>query len=603
MLPNNPNMGGFAPNSYSGTMPFRFGTKLPAKPNPLASTQPAQRIEANPAGIQQAMNKRGETYHYGRTGKKPSEDIVDNPIKGAVGTRAGEKQARNLQLGNVPVGVGPQNMFNALMMLNQARSLVNPEKTLDKHRISARDFESMADELAEVSGDSYDFNALRRNPRRSAMLQGLLGAGAGAAINRLAGNKGILNTLGGAAVGGSIGAGAGYMDASGHNRRLLGTSKVLKDYGLLSPDYLRAALPLLKQSQAMCTSAAGEGKKKYKVDAAADAKGHDAFKSLDNYMKKAGLNSFQANFFGRLIQTGFNESQIRLAVKQANVQFGQAVAGELNDGLEKLAGPLDWMGRQFSGVKDWAKGHYDYMLDRVGTAIGKSGFNEADQKYSGLSNILSQLSGAGNYMKENPNVLPMGLMAMLGMGGGAMMGGRGGAMLGGFGLPLLYYLMQNPQMMESMKNYLPSLGGAVPPAAPAGAPQTPAAAPQSPAGAPQSPAGAPATTPVMPNGLDAFQPETASPPITPPAPPTMPNGPAAFQSSTVPDNMVIGPRNTAVKADTLPAPAAAPTSTPPVPPPAIKQPPAPALSMKQFRPNPAAAKMPSNLLANRPMLG
>jgi hypothetical protein len=186
MLPNNPNMGGFAPNSYSGTMPFRFGTKLPAKPNPLASTQPAQRIEANPAGIQQAMNKRGETYHYGRTGKKPSEDIVDNPIKGAVGTQATAKFG------------------------------------------------------ASSCGSS------------------------------------------------------------------------------------------------MHTSAAGEGKKKYKVDAAADAKGHDAFKSLDDYMKKAGLNSFQANFFGRLINEGFNIPQLHQAIKQAEHQFGEKVAADLHDGLTKL---------------------------------------------------------------------------------------------------------------------------------------------------------------------------------------------------------------------------------------------------------------------------
>jgi len=87
----------------------------------------------------------------------------------------------------------------------------------------------------------------------------------------------------------------------------------------------------------MDPSAAGEGHKKYKIDPAADAKGEDAFKSLDAYMKKAGLNSFQANFFGRLIQAGMGEQEIRQAVKLASDRFGKKVASELNSGIEKIA--------------------------------------------------------------------------------------------------------------------------------------------------------------------------------------------------------------------------------------------------------------------------
>jgi len=102
---------------------------------------------------------------------------------------------------------------------------------------------------------------------------------------------------------------------------------------------LRAALPLLKESSScnMHPTAAGEGDKKYKIDSAADAKGEDAFKSLDAYMKKAGLNSFQANFFGRLIQAGMGEQEIRQAVKLASDRFGKKVASELNSGIEKIA--------------------------------------------------------------------------------------------------------------------------------------------------------------------------------------------------------------------------------------------------------------------------
>lgn len=83
-------------------------------------------------------------------------------------------------------------------------------------------------------------------------------------------------------------------------------------------------------------TAAGEGLKKYTVDAAADAKGLDAFKSLDQYMKKAGLNSFQASFFGRLIRAGLSQSQIQTATKMAGDSFGTNVAMELNSGIEKM---------------------------------------------------------------------------------------------------------------------------------------------------------------------------------------------------------------------------------------------------------------------------
>jgi hypothetical protein len=86
----------------------------------------------------------------------------------------------------------------------------------------------------------------------------------------------------------------------------------------------------------MKRSPAGESGLKYKVDKDADSKGEEAFKSLDHYMKKAGLNSFQANFFGRLIQSGYDEAAINFAVKQASARFGSKVASELNSGMEKL---------------------------------------------------------------------------------------------------------------------------------------------------------------------------------------------------------------------------------------------------------------------------
>jgi len=305
----NPNV--FSHNNFSGTFPMN--SALPAKPNPLTAAPQMGGVKADANGIQAAMAKRGAA-----------------------------KQARHMALDQVPMGTGPQNMFNALSMLNQARTLVNPAETLKKHRLSHDDFESMATELANTEGDYYDFDTLRKSPKRNAVLLGLLGAGAGGVLGRLSG-KGIGDTLGLATVGGLGGAGYGYGSASGHNRRLLGTSKVLRDYGLLRPDYLRAALPLLKKqgsqdNSAPRCSAAGESKGVgYKMDDEGHLTGGSAFGTLDKYMKKAGLNSFQAQFFGRLIQSGMDEAQMQRAVKQAQSQFGEKIASELSAGLEKLA--------------------------------------------------------------------------------------------------------------------------------------------------------------------------------------------------------------------------------------------------------------------------
>ena len=312
----NPNV--FSHNNFSGTFPMN--SALPAKPNPLTAAPQMGGVKADANGIQAAMAKRGAA-----------------------------KQAKHMALDQVPMGTGPQNMFNALSMLNQARTLVNPAETLKKHRLSHDDFESMATELANTEGDYYDFDTLRKSPKRNAVLLGLLGAGAGGVLGRLSG-KGIGDTLGLATVGGLGGAGYGYGSASGHNRRLLGTSKVLRDYGLLRPDYLRAALPLLKKQGSQDNSAprcssAGESKGVgYKMDDEGHLTGGSAFGTLDKYMKKAGLNSFQAQFFGRLIQSGMDEAQMQRAVKQAQSQFGEKIASELSAGLEKLAGPLGFFG-------------------------------------------------------------------------------------------------------------------------------------------------------------------------------------------------------------------------------------------------------------------
>jgi hypothetical protein len=157
-----------------------------------------------------------------------------------------EKTSANLGLSSVPSGAGPQNMYNALNMFNQARTLVNPDETLKRHKLPREDFDAVLRDLSRVKGDSYDFDALRRNPKQEAIYKGLAGVALGG-LGGYFGGGGIGSGLGGAALGGLGGATYGYADAGSANKRLLATAKVLREYGLLKPDHLQAALPLLKQ--------------------------------------------------------------------------------------------------------------------------------------------------------------------------------------------------------------------------------------------------------------------------------------------------------------------------------------------------------------------
>ena len=75
----------------------------------------------------------------------------------------------------------------------------------------------------------------------------------------------------------------------------------------------------------------------YRVSDDGNTTGSAAFDTLDGYMKKAGLNSFQAQFFTGLLEKGLNEAQINECVKTASDRFGDTVGSELTDGLEKMA--------------------------------------------------------------------------------------------------------------------------------------------------------------------------------------------------------------------------------------------------------------------------
>lgn len=167
--------------------------------------------------------------------------------KAASFCRVMKKVAAFRSLGAVPAGVGPQQMHNALGMFNQAKALVDPTDHLANAGITQSRFERMIDTLAQREGDKYNFSELKKNPKTDAIIKGLVGTAAGGLAGKLTGQN-LVNSLGLAATGGLAGSGLGYLGATQHNRDLMATAKVLKEYGLLQPEYLRSALPLLKTS-------------------------------------------------------------------------------------------------------------------------------------------------------------------------------------------------------------------------------------------------------------------------------------------------------------------------------------------------------------------
>lgn len=93
-----------------------------------------------------------------------------------------------------------------------------------------------------------------------------------------------------------------------------------------------------QDNSAQRLSSAGESSGvKFKHDNDGHATGASAFDTLDGYMKKAGLNSFQTQFFSRMVESGMPDVMIEASIKAAGDRFGAEVHAELQDGYEKLA--------------------------------------------------------------------------------------------------------------------------------------------------------------------------------------------------------------------------------------------------------------------------
>jgi 8-oxo-dGTP pyrophosphatase MutT (NUDIX family) len=328
----------------------------------------------------------------------------------------------------------------------------------------------------------------------------------------------------------------------------------------------------------MCLSATGEGKHKYKINPEDTANGEKAFESLDRF-KRAGLNNFQASFFGRMVAAGQSATQIKQAIDLAERKFGKKIASELKVGFDKLSGfgtprlpgntgPADFeqafslsqpsnkpnkpmltgypplggmisagrssapnllnagknLGQKYApglfgasqkaapavrsvstgiqnaapkaapslapaAAKKWLPSWVGGAANTIGsTAVGmglgghlmQAGMPTTDDminkmvehpKLAPLLQLGEKMnSGGGGFdlpgMFEQNKSWLIPLIASMGLGaaGGGMLGGGGGAFGGAIGLPLIYYLMQNPDALSQFTGRAPT--AAKPPVAP-----------------------------------------------------------------------------------------------------------------------------------------
>ena len=156
------------------------------------------------------------------------------------------KTAMPRQLHRVPTGAGPEQMYHALSMLGQARALVNPsDELLASKGVGRPAFERHLATIADHSAgqDRFDLKAIAPNPKLHAGVAGAIGGLGTAAVLGKA-HSIPAGLLGGLGVGG-ISALIASERAKQQRRDIGGTAKVLKEYGILNPELLQQARPLL----------------------------------------------------------------------------------------------------------------------------------------------------------------------------------------------------------------------------------------------------------------------------------------------------------------------------------------------------------------------
>lgn len=155
-----------------------------------------------------------------------------------------EKTSANRRLAEIPAGSGPDQIEDAVMRFNQLRALVRPDtETLKGRGLSRGGFQHELRRIATNSQgkDKYNLSRMAPNPGLRAAIAGAAGLAGTGALAYMNGAEG----LGAGLAGTGLAAGGAYLHGLHQRNNFRNTSKLLKDYGLLKPELLRQAYPLL----------------------------------------------------------------------------------------------------------------------------------------------------------------------------------------------------------------------------------------------------------------------------------------------------------------------------------------------------------------------
>jgi hypothetical protein len=156
----------------------------------------------------------------------------------------GQKMAAYRALQDIPSGAGPNQIEDAVMRFNQLRALVRPDtETLKDRSLSRGGFQHELRRIATNSQgkEKYNLSQMAPNPNLRAAIAGAAGLAGTGALAYMNGAEG----LGAGLAGTGLAAGGAYLHGLHQRKNFKNTSKLLKDYGLLKPELLRQAYPLL----------------------------------------------------------------------------------------------------------------------------------------------------------------------------------------------------------------------------------------------------------------------------------------------------------------------------------------------------------------------
>jgi hypothetical protein len=416
----------FAPR-FSGT----YQPRLAGNPNPLASVQPPDVTKADTAGVQQALAKVGSMCRTA-TGDGPKRYKV-NPEDTAIGEKAFESLDRFKRAG--------LNNFQASFfsrMVEEGRSSTQIKQAIEM--TGKRFGNAVAGELAEGFSKLAGIGAV---PDFTSPPKPISPAGIGKATQPLSsGSPGPANPKG--TIGGAL---MSYAKEPYDHR----SEKPLGGYLPMFPGMLRGALPGVMQGAG--TAATGTG-------AAATGAGSTAGSGAG---AAAGLSG---------------GSWLPWASSTAAAAAAPAAARTWKDlGREALAtaGGMSLGGLGMSSVMPNVDDITDKFLSHPKLA--------PLLELAGNVNSGQAFDLKGMFEQNKDWLIPLLATMAAGTAGGGMLGGSSGALGGAIGLPLIYYLMQNPEALSQFT------GGAKAPAAQAPAAQArPTAGPMRPGGAIANPA-------------------------------------------------------------------------------------------------------------------